>query len=65
MSERVLKLVPIRPMGIELTRDSVRGVWTEFVDGDKLQSVEVRVLMACLRSLYQSLPPTENEPGEW
>ncbi len=60
-----LKLVPVAPLGVELDRDAVRMVWDEFVvrlqDG-QLQSIEDRTLMACLRSLYISLPPTESEP---
>ena len=66
MSE--LKLVPVAPLGVELTRDAVRGAWDTFVkpgqDRGDLQSVEDRILMACLRSLYISLPPTDREPDE-
>ena len=63
-----LKLVSIAPLGIELTRDAVREAWDTFVkpaqDRGDLQSVEDRILMACLRSLYISLPPTEKEPDD-
>jgi hypothetical protein len=62
-----LRLVPITPLGLDIDRDTVRMVWDEFVvrqqDGG-LQSIEDRALMACLRSLYVSLPPTEKEPDE-
>lgn len=63
-----LKLVPVAPLGMELTRDAVRDAWDTFVkpaqDRGDLQSVEDRILMACLRSLYISLPPTDREPDE-
>lgn len=63
-----LKLVPVAPLGQEIDRDGVRMVWDTFVkpvqDSGDLQSIEDRYLMACLRSLYISLPPTEGEPDE-
>ena len=66
MSDPVLKLVPVRYVGIDLTRDVVREAWDAFVkpvqDRGDPQSIEDRILMACLRSLYISLPPTEKEP---
>jgi hypothetical protein len=58
-------LIPVAPLGIPLDRDAIREAWEEFVvrlqDG-RLQSVEDRILMAALRSLYNILPPTEQEP---
>lgn len=55
----------VLPLGIEVDRDAVREVWDTFVKpiqerGD-LQSVEDRILMAILRSVYAALPATERE----
>jgi hypothetical protein len=58
-----LKLVPVAPLGMTLTRSAVQEVWDTFVKPDQEaempQSVEMRLLMACLRSLYASMPADE------
>ena len=59
-----LKLVPVAPLGMTLTRSAVQEVWDTFVkpsqeDDAPLQSVEMRLLMSCLRSLYASIPGEE------
>jgi hypothetical protein len=46
-------------MGYEVTPGMVRDVWDTFVkphqDSGKLQSAEMRVLMAILRATYEGL----------
>ena len=63
---RELKLVGIAPLGIPLDRNIVREVWDTYIkpgqDAGEVQSGEERALMACLRTVYISLPPTEQEP---
>lgn len=61
-----LTMVPVAPFGTLLDRDAIREVWKVFVvpgqQSGTPQSVEERYLMAALRTLYHSLPPTEREP---
>lgn len=60
-------LIPVAPLGIPLDRDAIREVWEEFVvrgQGDSLQSIEDRILMAALRSMYNLLPATKREPAD-
>lgn len=65
---RLLGPIQVAPLGWELDRDGVRGVWDTFVkpqqESGELQSIEDRMLMAILRAVYVALPPTEKEPND-
>ena len=53
--------VPVLPIMVPLTREAVQMAWDVFVkpmqsDDARPQSIEDRILMACLRTVYANLP---------
>lgn len=70
MSERTITIpVPtVAPMGWEANSASVQEVWDTFVkpdqDAGNVQSGEMRVLMAVLRSVYEGMLRAERGDTE-
>ena len=58
----------VRPLGLDLDASAVQEVWDTFVkpqqDSGELQSVEDRILMAILRTMYAIFPAPEGETNE-
>lgn len=54
----------IWPLGIPVNKATLQSVWDVFVkpeqDSGRVQSIEMRALMACLRELYRALPGRED-----
>lgn len=55
----------VRPLGYEVTAEMVQEVWDAYIkpgqDAGMPQSVEERVLMAILRSVYAGLTPSTED----
>lgn len=66
MTDRKLMTIPVplvAPFGIECTEGGVQDVWDAFVKPDQEagnpQSVEMRLLMAILRAVYEGFTNEE------
>lgn len=68
VTDITIPLPLVRPLGLPVTRANVEEVWNAFIKPEQeergLQSVETRILMAILRSVYEGLPELEMKVGQ-